>query len=103
MLFRAQILVRVLPEVLDPHGVAVGETLRSMGFDAVRDVRLGRLIELTVDTEASADEAIRRGDPTALRDHVGELCHALLVHEVVERAEVLAITPLATAPKEQPT
>ena len=69
---RARVLVRVRPEVLDPQGVAVRDTLVGLGFAGVRDVRLGRLVELEVDEDT---------DVTAL-------CRALLVHEAVEEAEI---------------
>jgi phosphoribosylformylglycinamidine synthase subunit PurS len=98
MLVRAQVHVRILPEVLDPQGVAVGETLRTLGFSAVRDVRLGRLIEVTLDTGESDDPDVRSGDDAALRRYVEALCRALLVHEVVEEAEVHTLVVLPPAP-----
>jgi phosphoribosylformylglycinamidine synthase subunit PurS len=100
MLVHATVQVRVLPEVLDPQGVAVGETLRAMGFGAVADVRIGRLIELRLDTDQSDEPAVRAGEETALRRYVLALCRALLVHEVVETAEVVALEVVPSASPE---
>ena len=72
---RATVLVRTRPDVLDAQGTAVRDTLVALGFDGVRDVRIGRLIEL--DVSEGTD--------------VQRLCDALLVHPAIEVAEVMAL------------
>lgn len=68
--------VRAMPKraVLDPQGEAVVGSLRSLGHDVVRDARVGRVIELVLETE-DPEEAIRLAEA---------MCSQLLVNEVVE-------------------
>ena len=42
---RATVLVRLKQEVLDPQGDAVKRALGTLGFDGVRGVRIGKLVE----------------------------------------------------------
>ncbi len=61
--------------VLDPQGSAVGRALRSLGFGEVEDVRLGKLIELT----------LRDGeDPVVGRERLDAMCRKLLANTVIE-------------------
>lgn len=46
---RAKVLVTLRQGVLDPAGQAVGESLRQLGFSEVKDVRIGKVIELEID------------------------------------------------------
>jgi len=49
--------------VLDPQGRAVHHALEGLGFEGVKDVRVGRLIELEVadsTTDAQLDEMCRK-------------------------------------------
>ena len=46
---KAKIYVTLKREVLDPQGDAVRRALGSLGFEGVRDVRIGKLVELDVD------------------------------------------------------
>ena len=60
---KVRIHVSLKPGVLDPQGRAVHHALEGMGFAGVEDVRVGRLIELDVDssvTDAQLDEMCRR-------------------------------------------
>jgi phosphoribosylformylglycinamidine synthase PurS subunit len=61
--------------VLDPQGSAVGRALRTMGYDEVEDVRLGKFIELKVRDGEASDAARRRVD---------EMCKKLLANTVIE-------------------
>ncbi len=61
--------------VLDPQGSAVGRALRSLGYDEVEDVRLGKYIEMKV-REGEATEAAQR--------RVDEMCRKLLANTVIE-------------------
>ena len=45
---KVEIRVSLKPGVLDPQGRAVHHALEGLGFDGIRDVRMGRLIELDV-------------------------------------------------------
>jgi phosphoribosylformylglycinamidine synthase PurS subunit len=70
---RARVLVRPKAGILDPQGQAVERALPALGFDGVRNVHVGRLIELDVD------------DPARLP----AMCEALLANPLIEDYEVL--------------
>ena len=69
---RVRVLIRPKPEVLDPQGRAVEEALPALGFAGVRDVRVGRLVELEVDDPAQ----------------VPQLCERLLANTLIEEYEI---------------
>jgi phosphoribosylformylglycinamidine synthase subunit PurS len=71
---KAKVHVRLKDGVLDPQGAAIGRALGQLGFDGVRDVRQGKLIELEL---AEADRA------TAERQ-VRAMCEQLLANPVIE-------------------
>lgn len=78
MQIRVQVLVRLKPGVLDVQGKAVENGLKSMGFEDVAHVRVGRLIEL--DIEAN--------DFSHAKTRAVELCEKLLVNSIIEVAEI---------------
>ncbi len=55
---RAVVSVMLKPSILDPQGRAVLETLKRLGYGAVRDVRVGKRIE--VELEGEPEEAMRQ-------------------------------------------
>ncbi len=61
--------------VLDPQGSAVNRALHAMGYGEVSDVRLGKLIEVTLQDGASDEDERRRLD---------EMCRKLLANTVIE-------------------
>jgi phosphoribosylformylglycinamidine synthase PurS subunit len=70
---RVRVLIRPKAGILDPQGQAVEQALPALGFDDVRNVHVGRLIELDVD------------DPS----QVPEMCERLLANPLIEDYEVL--------------
>ena len=70
---RARVLIRPKEGILDPQGQAVEQALPALGFDGVRNVHIGRLIELDV------EDASR----------VPEMCEKLLANPLVEDYEVV--------------
>ena len=77
MRFIARIQVMLKPAVNDPQGNAVLGSLHSLGFDGVRDVRVGKM--LTLDVEAPDESAAHR--------EVHEMCDKLLANPVIEAYE----------------
>ncbi len=73
-LYRVPVQIVPRPGILDPQGAAVTGALRTLGFDTVVDIRVGRFI--TVDlTAATADDAT-----SAVR----KMCEKLLANPVIE-------------------
>ncbi len=75
---KANIYVTLKREVLDPQGDAVGHALEHMGFEGVKNVRVGKLIELELAT------GIDR--PTAEKN-IATMCEKLLANPVIEDFE----------------
>lgn len=74
---RARVYVTLKREVLDPQGEAVRKGLEALGVKGVREVRVGKLVEVELDESA--------GDPQeALRVAVDRL----LVNPVIEDGRV---------------
>ena len=76
--YRARVTVRLSRGVNDPQSNAVAERLRGMGHADVREVRVGRIIDLVIDAP----------DDTTARARIEELCRALLANPVIETWEV---------------
>lgn len=79
---RYQVLVRLKPGVLDVQGKAVESGLKDKHFKAIRNVRIGRVIELEVDEGLGKEEA---------RSQVDEICRLLLANPVIEQYEILEV------------
>jgi len=75
---KATVLVRLKPEVLDPQGDAVKRALGTLGFAGVKDVRVGKLIEIELDGR----------DAERLRAELGKMADELLANPVIEDYEV---------------
>jgi len=60
--------------VLDPQGKAAHHALESMNFKGVQDVRIGKQIVISLDTE-NKEEA---------QNEVKEMCETLLANTVIE-------------------
>jgi phosphoribosylformylglycinamidine synthase len=67
------VLVRPKAGILDPQGQAVQRALPALGFEGVRNVNVGRLIELDVEDPARLDE----------------MCERLLANPLIEDYEVI--------------
>lgn len=72
---KLRIFVTLKPGVLDPQGRAIQHALGSLGFDGVKDVRAGKLLELDV-----ADDT---DDAT-----VDAMCRQLLANTVIENYRI---------------
>mgnify|MGYP001404322631 CR=1 FL=1 len=73
-MWKAVVYVTVKEGVLDPEGQAVERALHSLGYGEASGVRVGKYIELTLDT-ADRDEAESR---------LKQMCEKLLTNPVVE-------------------
>ncbi len=77
-MYSAEVSVMPKPGVADPQGQTIERALPALGYDGVKDVRLGKRIVLEVEA-SSADEA---------RSKVLEMCERLLANPVIESYEV---------------
>lgn len=71
---KARVFVTLKREVLDPQGDAVRRALGSQGFAGVRDVRVGKLVEIELDST----------DRAASERALSEMCEKLLANPVIE-------------------
>ena len=78
---KALIHVTLKQDVLDPQGKAIRNACVSLGYDAVENVRQGKLfeVELQVDDEARARKLLE------------ELCEKLIANPVIEDYEIVRI------------
>ena len=70
---KATVVVRLKPEVLDPQGDAVRRALGTLGFEGVKGVRIGKIIEIEID-DAKA------GDPAALSEQLAKMSDEMLAN-----------------------
>ncbi len=57
---KVRVLVRPKSGILDPQGEAVRSALPALGFEGVRTVHVGRLIEMEVEGTGEVDAMCRR-------------------------------------------
>lgn len=68
--------IKVMPKttVLDPQGKVVMQSLETMGFKNIEDVRLGKYIEIKLENMTKAEA----------ENTVDEMCRKLLANLVIE-------------------
>jgi phosphoribosylformylglycinamidine synthase len=71
---RVKVLIRPKEGILDPQGQAVEQALQALGFSGVRNVHVGRLIELDVDSP----------------QQVPQMCERLLANPLIEDYEIVS-------------
>ena len=75
---KARISVRLKPVILDPQGKTVLRAAKQMGYDEISSVRIGKLIELEIETN----------DKAKAEKKVEEISHRLLTNPLMETYEV---------------
>jgi phosphoribosylformylglycinamidine synthase subunit PurS len=53
--FHSKVYVTLKKSILDPQGKAVEHGIHSLGFESVSNVRIGKYIEMDIDTELHED------------------------------------------------
>ena len=71
---KAIVNIQLKEGVLDPQGKAVHHALGSLGFDEVKDVRIGKQIILQLD----------ENDKEKAKKKVEDMCEELLANTVIE-------------------
>ena len=78
MIFTAQIKVMPLKNLLDPQGKAVLGGLTNLGITGVKDVRIGKQIELQIEAE----------NETIAKEKAEDATKKLLANQVMEMYEI---------------
>jgi phosphoribosylformylglycinamidine synthase len=76
-LFKAQVLIKRRPSILDPQGKAVEKGAEHLGIKNIRDTRIGKFIEFIVETD----------NKTAAEKEVNNYCSKLLSNPIMENFE----------------
>ena len=74
----AKIYITLKKDVLDPQGSVIANSLKSLGFNGIDDVRQGKYIEIKLNTK-NKDTAIKQ---------LNEMCERLLANLVIEDYKV---------------
>ncbi|MBI4354830.1 MAG: phosphoribosylformylglycinamidine synthase subunit PurS [Candidatus Omnitrophica bacterium] len=79
---KARVYITLKKSVLDPQGETVKHALASLGFNSIEEVRMGKYVELNLNT-ASKKQAEQK---------VQQMCEQLLANPVIEefRYEVIS-------------
>ena len=78
MRYHVEVVVRLKEGLLDPQGKAIEDSLPHMGWTNVSEVRVGKHIELTVESD----------DVEAAGSQIREIGDRLLANPVIETVEV---------------
>ena len=71
---KIRVLVRLRPGIMDVQGAAVQRALVGLGFGDLRDLRVGKVVEVEVDAP----------DAGVAHARVDEMCKKLLANPVLE-------------------
>ena len=73
--------VTLKPDVLDPQGKVVQQTLQNMGMDTLKNLRQGKYFEIEVNDN----------DETKAKNKIKEMCSKLLVNLIIEDFKISKI------------
>jgi len=77
-MFKAKVFVTLKTDVLDPQGKAVKESLFTLGYDEIKEVRIGKFIELVINVD----------DKNVALERTREMCEKLLANTVIEEYQI---------------
>lgn len=76
-MYLAKINITLRSSILDPQGKAVQHAIASLGMADVREIRMGKYVEMKIDSD----------DPAAAGRIADEACRKLLANPVMENFE----------------
>jgi phosphoribosylformylglycinamidine synthase len=79
--FQVEVRITPRPGLLDPQGNAVANALRSLDFPGIGEVRVGRLIRLSVAADSAA----------VAREEADRMCRKLLANPVTEDYDIQVV------------
>ncbi|CAH0346596.1 phosphoribosylformylglycinamidine synthase subunit PurS [Bacillus sp. CECT 9360] len=72
-MYKVKVYITLRESVLDPQGTAVQQSLQSMAYNEVKDVRIGKFLELSLEkSDRDVDQLVR------------VMCEKLLANTVIE-------------------
>ena len=74
----AKIYITLKKDVLDPQGSVIANSLKSLGFNNIEDVRQGKFIEVKLNSE----------NKETANKQLDEMCEKLLANLVIEDYKV---------------
>ena len=75
---KVKIHITLKSGVLDPQGQAIQNTLTTLGFEGVKEVRQGKYLEID----------LNQTDPDRAKTQAEKMCEALLANNVIENFKV---------------
>lgn len=75
---KARISIFLKSSVFDPQGNIVSESLKRVGFSQVKEVRMGKVVEVELETTL----------PHEAKKQIEKMCEKLLVNPVLESYEM---------------
>ena len=72
------ITIEKKPGVLDPEAQAVNQALASLGFDDLQNVKMGKQITVSIDTD----------DHDRARYRAAKMCESLLANTIIESYKI---------------
>jgi phosphoribosylformylglycinamidine synthase len=75
---KARVHVFFKPNVFDPQGTTVCQSLQSLGFNKVSTVRIGKSIDLDLNVNSKEEAKLQ----------IDKMCEKLLVNAVIESYEI---------------
>ena len=73
-MIKARIHVTLKSGILDPQGRTIRQSLETLGFAGVNDVRVGKFLEVELDQD----------DPAQAEEQLKTMCETLLANTVIE-------------------
>jgi len=76
-MFKAKVIIKRRPSILDPQGRAIEKGAELLGLTNIKDTRIGKFIEFSIDTENKIDA----------EKEVNDYCKKLLANPIMEDYE----------------
>jgi phosphoribosylformylglycinamidine synthase len=76
-MFKAKVIIKRRPSILDPQGRAVEKGAELLGLTNIKDTRIGKYIEFNVDAENKMDA----------EKEVNDFCKKLLANPIMDDYE----------------
>jgi len=88
-MFKAKVIIKRRPSILDPQGRAVEKGAELLGLTNIKDTRIGKFIEFNIDTKNKIDA----------EKEVNDYCKKLLANPIMEDYEFELVPVLSSAGK----